>query len=142
MLLTAKIAAAGALYLALTGSAAAGPDPAGLWVMENGKVMVRVSKCGNRLCGTIVGLDKPLDKRGRPKLDKHNPNPALRERPLIGLRILYDMKPAGDGQWQGAIYNASDGRVYSSYMKLKGSEMQVKGCVAILCKSMDFYRAD
>jgi uncharacterized protein (DUF2147 family) len=50
------------------------------------------------------------------------------------------MKPAGENIWQGTIYNADDGRTYSSYMKLSGNNMKVKGCVGPFCKTMVFVR--
>ena len=61
---------------------------------------------------------------------------------MIGLQILSGMRPAGENKWQGTIYNADDGKTYSSYMKLKsGSTMQVKGCIiGFLCKTMTFLR--
>jgi uncharacterized protein (DUF2147 family) len=122
------------------GAAAAG-DPMGTWVMSNGKVTVKVSKCSSKICARIVSLKEPLDKAGRPKVDRLNPNPALRKRPLIGLMLAFNMAPSGDDNWIGSIYNPDDGRTYSASMKLSGSTMQVKGCVAgILCRSNNFRR--
>ncbi len=123
-------------------SARAAPDAAGTWKMENGKVTVQITHCGSKLCGNIVAMAKPLDKKGRPKRDKDNPNKFLRDRPIIGLRILEGMEAKGDGKWEGSIYNADDGNTYSSIMRLQGNEMRVKGCVAFICKSMDFRRVD
>ncbi len=127
--------------VAIAGSAAAS-DALGVWRMENGKVTVRVSPCGGNLCGTVVGLRKPRDDKGRPRLDKENPNPALRKRPVIGLTILSNMKPRGEGYWSGTIYNPDDGNTYSSNMMLQNANtMRVKGCVAsVLCRSMKFIR--
>ncbi|MDO8354509.1 MAG: DUF2147 domain-containing protein, partial [Aestuariivirga sp.] len=103
-------------------------------------VTVRIAPCGPSLCGAIVGLAKPLDKKGRPKVDKKNPNTSLRTRPLMGLTILANMKSAGENTWRGTIYNADDGKTYSSYMKLSGSNMKVKGCFGPFCKTMLFVR--
>jgi uncharacterized protein (DUF2147 family) len=134
--------AAAAMLLYAAGAAQADTAALGVWRMSNGKVTVRVANCGPNLCGTIVALSKPLDKKGRPKVDKDNPNPALRNRPVIGLRILNNMKPSGDNKWVGSIYNADDGRTYSSRMRLDGNSMKVKGCVAFICKSMTFNRVN
>lgn len=123
-------------------SATAAADATGIWRMENGKVTVRIVQCGEKLCGDILALAKPLDKKGRPKRDKENPSVALRNRPIIGLRILHGMEERGDDTWEGSIYNADDGNTYSSVMKLRGNEMRVKGCVAFICKSMEFHRVD
>ena len=126
---------------AISAGAAVAGDPSGTWVMSNGKVTVRVSKCSTRLCARIVALKEPLDRTGRPKVDKLNPNPALRKRPLLGLMLASNMAPAGANYWSGSIYNPDDGRTYSASMKLTGSTMQVKGCVAgILCRSNNFRR--
>ncbi len=117
-------------------------DAAGTWIMDNGKITVRVSPCGDRLCGKIVGMKKPLTKKGKPKRDKHNPNKSLRERPVIGLTIMSGMKPDGESSWTGEIYNPDDGNTYTSYMKLDNGRMKVKGCVAIICKKITFERVN
>ena len=134
-------AAAG--LMALPGAAVAS-EPPGVWRMENGRVTVQVAHCGPNLCGTVVGLKKPRDDKGRPRLDKENPNPALRQRPVIGLTILSNMKPQGNSYWTGTIYNPDDGNTYSSNMTLQNDNtMRVKGCVAsVFCRSMKFVRIE
>jgi uncharacterized protein (DUF2147 family) len=135
-----KLGIAGVFSLVLSGLALADGGASGIWKLNSGKVTVRIMPCGTSLCGAIVGLAKPLDKKGRPKVDKKNPIESLRNRPLMGLPILANMKSAGENRWQGTIYNADDGRTYSSYMNLSGNNMKVKGCVGPFCKSMVFVR--
>jgi uncharacterized protein (DUF2147 family) len=135
-----KLGIAGLFSVVLSGLALAAEEANGVWKLNSGKVTVRITPCGPSLCGAIVGLAKPLDKKGRPKVDKKNPNESMRNRPLIGLTILANMKPAGENKWQGTIYNADDGRTYSSYMKLSGNAMKVKGCIGPFCKTMVFVR--
>lgn len=129
---------------ALVSGAAMANDATGVWRMENGRVTVKVTPCGGNLCGTVVGLKKPVDKEGKPRLDKENPDPALRSRPVIGLTILSNMKPRGEGYWTGTIYNPDDGNTYSSNMTLQsGDTMRVRGCVAgVFCRSMKFIRVE
>jgi uncharacterized protein (DUF2147 family) len=128
-----------AMAIAGAASAAVAADPAGTWIMGSGKFTVRISQCGSGVCGTLVALKKPLDKQGKPKVDKENPNPALRKRPLIGLSLLSGMKPKGPNKWVGSIYNPDDGRTYSATMTLSGNSMKVKGCaLGIFCKSLRF----
>jgi len=112
------------------------------WVMENGKVTVQVSSCGDALCGRIVALKKPLDKHGNPKLDKDNPDPALRNRPVIGLTLFTSMKQTGNNQWEGRIYVPDDGNTYDAMVYVSGGIMKVKGCVVVLCKSKKFVRIE
>lgn len=123
-------------------SAAAGPE--GVWSMSNGKVTVRIANCGSNLCARIVGLAEPISKiDGKPKVDRENPNPSKRKRPLMGLSILIGMKPAGNGQWQGAIYNPDDGKVYSATVRHNGGTLKVKGCLAaVFCKTNTFVKAN
>ena len=140
MKLFRKLGIAGLFSVVLSGLAWADEGASGVWKLSSGKVTVRIAPCGSNLCGAIVGLAKPLDTKGRPKVDKRNPNTSLRGRPLMGLTILANMKAAGDNTWRGTIYNADDGRTYSSYMKLSGNNMKVKGCVGPFCKTMVFVR--
>jgi uncharacterized protein (DUF2147 family) len=122
-----------------TASFASAADPSGTWRLDNGKVTVKVRQCGGEVCANIVGLKEPTYDDGSPKIDKYNKNPALRNRPLMGLAVLSDMKPTGDNTWAGSIYNADDGKTYSATMTLKGSTMKLKGCVAgIFCKTNTF----
>src|SRR6476660_2272707 len=98
-----------ALALLATTSVALADDPSGVWRLDSGKVTVKVEQCGAELCANIVGLKEPTYKDGTPKIDRHNVDPALRKRPLMGLNVLSDMKPSGENSWKGAIYNADDG---------------------------------
>ena len=137
--------AAVSLGLAVVAGPARAVDGAtGTWRLSSGKVTVRVSPCGGGLCGRVVALRKPRDDKGRPRLDKENPIPALRSRPVIGLTILSNMRANGQGTWSGTIYNPDDGNTYSSSMQLLGpSTMKVNGCVVgVFCKSMKFIRVD
>lgn len=138
---------AGALAMAATIGLTAGwalaEDVAGTWVMDDGEITVRLAPCGDNLCGKIVAMKEPLDKKGRPKRDKKNPDSSLRDRPVMGLMIMANMKDDGDKSWAGKIYNPDDGNTYASYMTLgDDGQMKVKGCVLILCKKMKFNRVE
>ena len=119
-------------------------NPSGVWSMANGKVTVKLSNCGSNLCARIIDLAEPISKiDGKPKIDRENPDPAKRKRPLIGLSILIGMKPAGQGKWQGAIYNPDDGKVYSGTLRHSGDSIKLKGCVAgIFCRTNTFVKAN
>jgi len=133
-----------AFGLATTSLAAKASDVSGIWAMSNGKVTVKVSDCGGNLCARIVGLKEPISKiDGKPKVDRENPDPSLRSRPVIGLSILIGMQPDGNGGWKGRLYNPDDGGTYSATVKLDGDQIKVKGCVAgVLCKTNKFVRVN
>ena len=128
--------------LAMTASAWA-EDATGTWRMANGKVTVKVTQCGATLCANVVALQKPFYKDGSPKIDKYNPNKALRARKVIGIGLLKGMKQTGDNKWAGEIYNPDDGKTYSATMTLEGNRFKLRGCVAgFLCKTQNFVRVN
>ena len=72
-----------ATLLAASPALAQSAEPVGVWLTEKGDARVKVSKCGNGICGVIVGLKDPIDRAtGQPQVDDKNPNPALRTRPV------------------------------------------------------------
>ena len=98
-------------------------SPIGEWITEGGEGRVRISACGQALCGVVAG-GNPDDT------DRHNPDPAKRNRPLDGMTVLIDMKPAKTNRWEGQIYNVKDGRTYTSNMSLKSADvLRVEGCM-------------
>jgi uncharacterized protein (DUF2147 family) len=137
-----KVAVLGSLLLsALATAAAADGDPTGKWQMDDGRLTVQVSPCGDKFCGYVVALAKPL-RHGKPKVDRKNPDKALRSRPIIGLSVINNMKQVGPNRYEGTIYNADDGNTYTGGMTLDGDAIRVKGCVLFICKSMKFVRVN
>ncbi len=113
----------------------------GTWFAAKQKLTIEVRYCGGEnICGTLVGIKKPLDKNGNPKLDKENPDPNLRSRPVIGLEIMSNMKFSGGNEWTGKVYNADDGSTYRGEIKLQGDKFVVKGCWGPFCKKLNFRR--
>jgi uncharacterized protein (DUF2147 family) len=44
------------------------------------------------------------------------------------------MHPSGPNRWSGQIYNADDGKTYSSNVSVHGpASLRVEGCVGPLC---------
>lgn len=124
------------LLAALAGPVAAAPggDPTGLWVTETGQSRIKIAPCGGGYCGTIVAAPGKA-------LDDKNPDPAQRNRSVIGVQILDARKPETDG-FSGSLYNPNDGKTYSGSMRLKDpTHLEVSGCVlAIVCKSQTWTR--
>lgn len=122
--------------------ASAAPAPEGVWATPGGKAQIRLTSCGANLCATLVGLRKPNDKSGRPKRDKLNPNEALRDRPVMGLRLTAGMVPDAGG-WSGSVYNPDDGRTYAGRIEVAGADrITLRGCaLKVLCRTQDLTRA-
>lgn len=106
-----------------------------VWRTQTGSGLVQLERCeGQRLCGSIVRVLTPGQADAR---DANNPDPALRVRPVLGLRILSGLTASPDGVWRGGrIYNPEDGRSYRSEVRL-GSDgrLEVKGCLGPVCQT-------
>jgi uncharacterized protein (DUF2147 family) len=136
------IAITAALLAAPAVRAQGATEPTGVWLTQAGDARVRVSKCGGGICGVIVGLRDPNDPAtGKPQVDDKNPNPALKNRPMIGLPLFSGMHPAGPNKWSGQIYNADDGSTYASSISATGPDtLRVEGCVGALCGGENWSR--
>jgi uncharacterized protein (DUF2147 family) len=136
-----------AVLTAMLGAAPAeaqtGLDPNGIWLTQAGDAKVRVSKCGGGICGVVVWLKDPIDPAtGKLQVDDKNRNPALANRPIMGLSLFSGMRPAGPNKWSGKIYNADDGNTYASNISVPGPDtLSVEGCVGALCGNEKWTRA-
>jgi uncharacterized protein (DUF2147 family) len=129
------------VLLATTFAFAAGPDDIlGLWNTEKRDAKIDIYKCGTKYCGKIAWLKEPTYPAGSkegvpgtPILDRNNPNPELRKKPLIGLLILLDFVFAGDNLWEnGRIYNSDNGKIYSGKLTLiSPDQLNVRGFIGI-----------
>lgn len=138
----ARAAAAALGLLALGAAAAPGPAAAdrvvGLWLTEEQDAHVRIERVGDTYEGTIVWLKEPRfpadDAQGMgglPKVDRENPDPALRRSPIVGLRIVRGFR-FRDGEWQGGtIYDPNNGKTYKCRMWFDGDLLRVRGFIGI-----------
>ena len=125
----------------------AADDIRGVWVdnRDGGKhkVAVTIEDCDGLLCGRIYWLKKPLSG-GAPKRDQHNPDAALRDRPLCGLTILSGFQNARERHWTaGHIYNPNDGRTFKSTIELENDgSLRIRGYVglALFGKTVEWVR--
>lgn len=102
----------------------------GQWYTEEERSVVEISRCGDLYCGKIIWLKYPKDDTGKDKVDVHNPDEVLKNRPLLGLQILKDFKYKGANEWaDGKIYDPKNGKTYSCKMTLEGNTLKVRGFV-------------
>ena len=122
-------------------ASSAGPPPVGAWSTGDTDSLVRISACGDAVCG--YPLIPPLPPGVSEHLDVHNPDPALRGRPMHEIQIL-GLKPATRGVWLGWIYSPRNGRMYKARLKMLGhARLKLTGClVGPLCESQTWTRAD
>jgi uncharacterized protein (DUF2147 family) len=97
-------------------------DPAGEWRVADGNATVRIRRCGAGFCGYVATAQNP----GK---DERNPDPAKRNRSVVGIEVLINLKPAGDNLWTGTTYNAEDGQIYAAKVSLQGEQaLRIEGC--------------
>ena len=107
------------LVLATSPSAAQVPTPAGVWLHANRRIQIEIAPCDDRLCAKIVWFKQPNDAQGQPLIDLKNSDPALRDRPLLGLKVLLGLRRTGENTWEdGKIYNPDDGKNYQALMSI------------------------
>lgn len=126
----ARTIAVSGLFLATVFSPALAADPTGDWKVADGVATIRVAQCNGNMWGVVSWEKTPGGK------DKNNPDPAKQSRPTLGMPILIDMKKkAGADAWEGQVYNAKDGQLYSSTIKPVGTDqLEIQGCVlGFLC---------
>jgi uncharacterized protein (DUF2147 family) len=123
------------LGLALLMSPAFAAEPTGEWEVENGYARVRIENCGDALWGAISWEKQPGG------VDDKNGDPKLRGRPVLGMPILLNLKPARD-RWEGEVYNSQDGNTYSASIRLMDPDtLRLEGCVlSIFCGSQNWTR--
>ena len=109
-----------AMTVAASGARA---DPSGVWRVADGTATVRIRKCGPAFCGFVASAATP----GK---DEKNPDPRKRNRSVIGIEVLINLKPAGANVWSGTTYNAEDGQIYVAKVSLQSEQaLQIEGCV-------------
>jgi uncharacterized protein (DUF2147 family) len=80
-------------------------SPIGDWQTE-GKRAVRIGKCGDALCGFVLGSSNEK-----------------------GEAILINMKPKTEKQWTGGVYSQNSGETYYGTISLKGlNTLRVEAC--------------
>jgi uncharacterized protein (DUF2147 family) len=112
----------------------------GRWVTEERDAVVTIAPCGNTLCGRITRfLVAPPDGPGQ--RDVNNPDPANRDRRLMGLPVLFSFSEDGD-LWRGRIYDPKSGNDYRSVLRRRDARtLEVKGCIGPFCQTQLWRRA-
>lgn len=106
----------------------------GVWEPSNGKARVKIERISDKYYGKIVLLRDPIDPdTNEAKVDKNNPDEAMRKVPLKGYRMLKDFTYAGKDEWtEGTIYDPENGSTYSCVIKMKDANtLDIRGYIGI-----------
>ncbi|MBC7922013.1 MAG: DUF2147 domain-containing protein [Ferruginibacter sp.] len=99
----------------------------GEWLSAKKDTRVLIYRQENRYYGKITW------GTGASTKDEKNPNPAFRDRDVVGLAILRDFAYDGDDTWEGgSIYDPREGKVYACKMTLKNANsLHIRGFVGV-----------
>lgn len=129
--------------------ASSASDPAaevtGLWLTQKKGIVIDIYECGEALCGRTVWLKKMNFKDGTPRIDKNNPDPALRERHVCGIEVINQLQQEAVGKWDnGKVYDPKTGDTFDFELKQKGEKLKVRGYMGVkfLGKSETWTRID
>jgi len=99
----------------------------GYWLEPAGTIL-HIVPCKDKLCIVIVAISVG----NHPQVDVHNPNPALRGRPLCGLRIGEGFVESDSRHARGGrLYDPRTGRTYDGSMTAEGHLLKLRGFVGI-----------
>lgn len=105
----------------------------GKWLTADSEGWIRIELTEKGPEGTIAG--SPGDPYGNksPRKDDKNPDPALRDQPLHGLRIMRGFEGDGPGRWKnGRIYDPNSGKTYSCKLTLvDANTLKLRGYLGV-----------
>jgi uncharacterized protein (DUF2147 family) len=115
------------LALAVPVSATAQSTLEGRWANPHHTVIVNVERCGNAFCGVVSWATAKNRERGT----------------TPGTRVLTDLKPTGDGTYEGRAYEPKRNMHGSATVRQDGPNvMVVTGCalLGLICKEQRWTR--
>jgi uncharacterized protein (DUF2147 family) len=127
------------LYLACFFSYAWDQDAIiGKWRDVKGTVEVEIYKNKEKYHGKIVWLKEPSYREndcrgmaGKPKIDRENPDPALRNRPLLNMDLILGCVFTKNQRWEkGLLYDPLKGRTYQCSISMDTPDrLMVRGYI-------------
>jgi uncharacterized protein (DUF2147 family) len=98
----------------------------GVWLSETKESKIEIYQQGNEFFGKIVWAKTEGIK------DIKNPDPKLKNRPLLGLVLLTNFKSTGSNTWNdGKIYDPLSGKTYNCTMNLVDGKLKIRGYIGI-----------
>ena len=105
----------------------------GVWYNEEKDGKIKVYQRDGKYYGEIIWIkDNTNDDGSSPKLDKKNPNPENKKRPVVGTQILKGLEwDSGENEWnEGTIYDPKSGNTYDVFARLEDSKtLYLKGYI-------------
>ena len=120
-----------------SGFAQSADDVLGVWQHPDNGSHIKIAKCGEGVCATIVKVKDPS------RTDVENPDPKLKKRPVQGITIMSGGKKTGPTTWSGKLYNTQDGKTYNGTLTVVDkTHVKLEGCVmgGLICQGPTWTR--
>lgn len=116
---------------------------------------ITITPCPEGFCGALSRIVVPEGRLSAEEaeaaaamspdefFDYRNEDPALRNRPMLGLQLLTLWQGKEPYIFDGEIYNPEDGKTYSGYVEIVGPDtLRLNGCVLfnVVCRGEDWTR--
>jgi uncharacterized protein (DUF2147 family) len=94
----------------------------GQWKNPKGSVIVRLTPCGNAICGVVINASEHAKETARKGGTPH----------LVGTRILSDLRPAGDGSFRGQAFDPKRNIHAPAIVRLVSRDsLAIRGCAVL-----------
>jgi uncharacterized protein (DUF2147 family) len=110
----------------------------GTWVTGDKRSHIEVYKKNDKYYGKVIALEKPVygpedPEAGKPIRDRHNKDPKLQKRAMMGIDVVSNFKFDGKKSWvKGTVYDPDTGKTYKSKITLTGNDsMNLRGYIGI-----------
>jgi uncharacterized protein (DUF2147 family) len=103
-------------------------DILGIWVNQAGDGQIEISLHQEKYIGIIIGGSNDQDRK-----DINNPDLALRDRSLLGMKIVGDLTYRDNDRWAGGwICDPNNGKTYKCKARLiDANTLEIRGYVGI-----------
>jgi len=112
----------------------------GKWWNQEKDAQIEIYPCEGKYCGKIIWLKEPNypanDPKGmgdKPKIDRENPDASKKDRPILGMNLVWGFSFSGGNLWEGGfVYDPREGKTYKCKLTLETSDhLKVRGFIGI-----------
>ena len=93
----------------------------GNWYTENKEYTIQIYTIVDKFYGRIMGFKGVTEQKDKmSKMDKHNSDPNMKNRPLMGNIVLNDAVFNGKDKWEGGTYyDATTGKTTACTLSME-----------------------
>ncbi|MEM7037167.1 MAG: DUF2147 domain-containing protein [Bacteroidota bacterium] len=93
----------------------------GIWANEDGTSHIEIYRQSGKYYGKISWAKALNNKAGKPHTDRKNPDPTLRDRPILGMDIISGLSYSNCQWTEGEFYIPSKGKTADCSITLNGN---------------------